>query len=305
MSTPQFISINKTLVPYDDARVHVLSPTVKYGALVFEGLRAYWNAEQEQLYVIKLQEHFERFHNSVKAMRFDAKYSTEELTGIVLDLLRANEVRSDVHLRVAAYVEGSGLYDSTGPISLMCAAYGRGSGPLAAKTVSAGVVSWRRISDAATPPRLKVAANYHNARLGSLEAKINGYDEAIFLTSQGRVAEGAGSCLAIVRDGRLITPSKTEGILESVTRQAVLDIARDLGVATEERPVDRSELYFAEEAFFCGTGVEIAPVTSIDKLPVGDGQIGEVTRNIWDRYEASARGVGGHGPDWRTPVYPR
>lgn len=164
MSAPKYISVNRELVPYDEARVHLLAPTVKYGALVFEGLRAYWNAEEEQLHVIKLPEHFARFHKTIKAMRFDARYTDEELTETVLELLRANEVRSDVHLRVAAYVEGSGLYDATGPISLMCAAYGRGSGPLEGKAVSAGVTSWRRIGDAATPPRLKVAANYHNAR---------------------------------------------------------------------------------------------------------------------------------------------
>ena len=299
---PAYIWMNGSLVPYDEAKVHVLTPALKYGALVFEGLRAYWNAEQEQLYVLKLPQHLARFHLTIRAMRFDASYTDAELTGIVLETLRCNKVKSDVHLRIAAYVEGSGLYESAGPIGLMCAAYGRGSGPLESKTVTAGVTSWRRIHDSAFPPRLKVAANYHNARLGVMEAQANGYDEAIFLTQAGSVAEGGGSCFAMVRDGILVTPSKTEGILESVTRQAILDLACEMDIPCEERRIDRSELYFCEEAFFCGTGVEIAPITSIDRIDVGTGEIGPITRKLWAAYEARARGA---SEAWVTPIYER
>lgn len=305
MNQPDYITINGDLVPYADAKVHVLTPTVKYGALVFEGLRAYWNADHKQLYVLKLAEHLSRFHSTIRAMRFDARYSDAELTQTVLNTLSANTVQSDVHLRLAAYVEGAALYNAKGPISLMCAAYGRGSGALDDKAVSAGVVSWRRIGDTAMPPRLKVAANYHNARLGSLEAEANGYHEAIFLTGAGHLAEGAGSCLMMVRDGVLTTPRRTDGILESVTRRAILDIARALGIETEERAIDRSELYFASEVFFCGTGVEITPVTSVDRIEIGDGTVGPVTRRLWSRYEANARGTGAEARDWCTAVYNR
>lgn len=297
---PKYIWMNGSLVPFEEAKVHVLTPAMKYGALIFEGLRAYWNAEEEQLYVLKLPEHLARFHHTLRAMRFDASYTDAELSDIVLETLRANKVRSDVHLRLAAYVEGDGLYQSSGPIGLMCAAYGRGSGPLESKVKKAGVTSWRRIHDSAFPPRLKVAANYHNARLGVMEAEANGYDEAIFLTQEGGVAEGGGSCLMVARDGVLVTPSKTEGILESVTRQAILDLAREIGIPCEERRIDRSELYFCTEAFFCGTGVEIAPITSIDRIDVGDGKIGPVTRELWAAYEMRAR-VQAHG--WALPVY--
>lgn len=297
---PEYIWMNGSLVPYEEAKVHVLTPAMKYGALVFEGLRAYWNAQEEQLYVLKLPEHLARFHLTMRAMRFDASYSDAELTDIVLETLRANKIKSDVHLRVAAYVDGGGLYQAPGPIGLMCAAYGRGSGPLESKAKTAGVTSWRRIHDSAFPPRLKVAANYHNARLGVMEAEANGYDEALFLTQAGSVAEGGGSCFGMVRDGKLVTPSKTEGILESVTRQAIIDLARQMGIPCEERRVDRSELYFCTEAFFCGTGVEIAPITSIDRIDVGNGEIGPVTRKLWDVYETRARGG---AQDWVTPVY--
>ena len=303
MTQPKFITVNGRLVPYAEASVHLLSPTVKFGALVFEGLRAYWNESEDQLYVFRLREHFRRFHYTVRAMRFDAAYTDEGLTAMVVELLRANDVRDDAHLRVAAYVDGSGLYDATGPISTMCAAYGRRSAPLEEKQSSAGVVSWRRISDASFPPRLKVAANYHNARLGSLEAQANGYDEAIFLTDSGHVAEGSSACLLMVRDGALVSPAITEGILESVTRATLLEIAAEMGVPTVERTVDRTELYFAEEVFLCGTAAEVKPVTSIDRIPVGDGEIGRVTRQLWERYESLVRGKSPDRAEWRTAVY--
>lgn len=304
MTKPRYVSVNHKLVPYDEAQVHLLSPCVKYGALVFEGLRAYWNEEQKQLFVFRMKDHFARFHSTIRAMRFDVAYTDEQLVDGVVELLRANEVRDDVHLRTAAYVEGDGLYDSTGPISLMCAAYGRRSGPLESKKTTACITSWRRIDDTSMPPRLKVAANYHNARLGSLEAKMNGFDEPIYLTQQGHVAEGAGSCLMIVRDGVLITPSVTQGILESITRRTILDIAVALGIPTDERPVDRTELYFAQEAFLCGTGVEILPIVSIDKLALGDGEIGPITQALWQRYEALVRGTTPDGTAFRSAVYP-
>jgi len=310
MTKPKYISVNGELVPYDEATVHLLSPAVKYGALVFEGLRAYWNSDNEELYVFRLAEHLERFHRTLRAMRFDVRYTDEALTDTVVGLLRANEVRDDVHLRIAAYVEGDGLYDSTGPIGLMCAAYGRRSGTLETKLTRAGVVSWRRIDDASMPPRLKVAANYHNARLGALEAHGHGYDEPIFLTAQGRVAEGAGSCLMLVRDGQLLTPSVTEGILESVTRRTLLGMASELGIEVVERAVDRTELYFCDEAFFCGTGVEILPVVEIDGQPLGAGsgtddsdRVGEITRQLWTRYHDCVRGVSDENAEWRTAVY--
>ena len=302
MSEPAFIGVNGELVPYAEAKTHLLTPAVKYGALVFEGLRAYWNADAGELYVFRLAEHFERFHRTLKAVRFDTSYSDEQLTGMVQQVLRANEVRDDVHLRVSAYIEGSGLYDATGPVSIMCASYGRASGPLETKLTKAGVVSWRRIGDASMPPRLKVAANYHNARLAALEAKAHGYHEPILLTDNGHVAEGAGSCLMIVRDGILLTPAVTDGILESVTRRTLIELAEAEGIPVAERRIDRTELYFCDEAFFCGTGVEMLPVASVDgqDLPYAPGP---VTQKLWAAYEAVVRGRTADHPQWRTAIW--
>lgn len=302
MDTPRYISVNNELVPYAEATTHLLTPAVKYGALVFEGLRAYWNADSDELYVFRLAEHFDRFRRTLRAVQFDADYSEDVLIGMVRQVLRANEVRDDVHLRVSAYVEGTGLYDAVGPVSIMCAAYGRASEPLESKLTEAGVVSWRRISDASMPPRLKVAANYHNARLGALEAKGHGYDEPIFLTDAGHIAEGAGSCLMIVRDGQLLTPAVTDGILESVTRRTLIDLARENGIPVVERHVDRTELYFCDEAFFCGTGVEILPMRSVDRAPLPEAP-GPITRTLWSSYEDVVRGRNAAHCEWLTTVY--
>ena len=303
MPTPRYIHLNGRLVPWDDARIHVMTPCVKYGALVFEGLRAYWNDDERQLFVLKLGEHLRRFHQTVRVLRFDGTWSDDALTRGLIELLQANEVRQDVHMRISAWVDGDGLYDSTGPCGLMMAAYGRGSGALGEKVVTAGVTSWRRIDDTGMPPRLKVAANYHNSRLGTLEVRSNGYDEAIFLTQGGKVTEGAGACLVVVRDGVALTPPVTDGILESVTRRAVLGLLGELGIPTAERSIDRTELYFADEAFFCGTGVELQPIAAVDGLALGHAAPGPVTQALWHRYEAIVRGRVGDHANWRLAVY--
>ena len=302
MDKPKYISVNGELVPYAHATTHLLTPAVKYGALVFEGLRAYWNGEQEELYIFRLGAHLKRFTRTLRAVGFDAVYDTADLTEMAREVLKANEVRDDVHMRISAYIEGSGLYDARGPVSIMCAAYGRASGPIETKLTRASVVSWRRIADASMPPRLKVAANYHNARLGALEAKSRGFDEPIFLTEAGHIAEGAGSCMMMVRDGQLVTPAVTDGILESVTRRTLLELARDMALPFVERSIDRTELFFCDEVFFCGTGVEILPISCIDTLNFNTVP-GPVTAALWAEYERVVRGNTDAYEAWRTPVY--
>ena len=169
--------------------------------------------------------------------------------------------------------------------------------------MSLGVSSWQRLSDNASPPRIKCTANYHNARLTMLQAKADGYDGALMLTPQGKVSEAPIACFFMVRDGKLITPDKTSNILESITRDTIITRYKELtGFDVEERTVDRSELYFAEEAFLCGTGQEILPVTAIDKLPVGDGSVGPLTQQLRQDYFNIVRGVCDDHPEWRTPV---
>ena len=192
---------------------------------------------------------------------------------------------------------------TTGPVGFTAAAMPRKKQAFAETGMSLGVSSWQRLSDNASPPRIKCTANYHNARLTMLQAKSDGYDGALMLTSDGKVSEAPIACFFMVRNGQLITPDKTSNILESITRETIITRYKELtGNAVEERVVDRSELYFAEEAFLCGTGQEILPVTSIDRLPVGDGVVGPLTSQLRQDYFDIVRGVSEEHPEWRTVI---
>ena len=302
----KYINMDGDLVAYDQARVHVSSPAVRFGAHIFEGIRGYWNADLEELFVFRLDEHLERLRSGMKVMRFDRVPALEALRGQVLDTIRANEHRGDIGIRLSAYVVGEGFIDAAGPISLMCATDDSPPRSLEAHSVQAMVTSWQRISDQAMPARLKCAANYQNSRLGLMQARSAGFDEAIFLTSDGKVAEGAGACLFMIRNGRAVTPPATAGILESVTRDTMLcRFEERTGGPVDVRVIDRSELYMAEELFFCGSTYEVSPIVGLDHIEIADGRIGPQTTAAWDDYERLIRGVDSSHAPWRTPVYGR
>lgn len=300
----KYISLDGELVPSDEAKIHVFTPAVRFGANVFEGIRAYWNDDADELYVFRLTEHLERMRHGMKVMRYDRIPSVAELEKTVLDCIRANEHRGDIGIRLSAYVVGDGFIDAAGPISLMCGTEAGAAKAIEDKKLRAMVTSWQRISDNAMPGRLKCAANYQNGRLGLLQARDAGFDEAIFLTPEGKVAEGAGACIFMVRDGRPATPPITAGILESVTRDTMLTLFADkIGQPAIERQIDRTELYMAEELFFCGSAYEVHPIVDVDGISVGEGEVGPVSASIWDHYEALVRGQVPDHPEWRTPVY--
>lgn len=305
MPTPRYLYLNGELVPYGEARIHAQSAAVKYGASVFEGLRAYWNPRHEQLYVFRLQEHIDRLLQSMRMMRMEHTFTREQIAASILEVLRANEYREDVHIRQTAYVEADGGMDATGPVGLAVGARTRDGVPRAG--IAACVSSWMRIADGSMPPRIKCSANYQNGRLATLEAKMNGYDGALLLNARGKVAEAPGACCFVVRRGQPITPPVTSDILESVTRATLLELCRrELGLDPAEREIDRTELYIADEAFLCGSGWEITPVLSIDRLALGDGaRPGPVTQAIRDCYFAVVRGEQPAYRGWLTPVHGR
>ena len=304
MGKEQLISFDGELVPAAEAKINVLTPAVRFAAHVFEGIRAYWSGEHEELYVFRLTEHLERLQNGMKVMRYERIPTLEEMAAQVLDCIRANGHRHDIGIRLSAYVLGEGFMDARGPISLMCATEPGAKKTLAEKKISTMISSWRRIDDNAMPGRLKSAANYQNGRLGLMQARDAGYDEAIFLTHDGKVSEGAGACIYMIRHGQPTTPPVTAGILESVTRDTLMHLFREkCGLETVERPIDRTELYIAEEVFFCGSAYEIHPITSIDDIQVADGEIGPLTAAAWEHYEALVRGAAPDHAEWRTPVY--
>jgi branched-chain amino acid aminotransferase len=305
MWQPRLIMMDGELMPFADARLHPLSLAVTYATTVFEGLRAYRHPDTGAFAIFRLAEHVRRLQVGMKVMRFERSYDTEYLRECLSRLITANEPDDDVYVRLLVYIAGQGLMATTGPVGFTAAAMPRERSKHADTGLSVGVSSWSRLSDNASPPRIKATANYHNARLTQLQARADGYDGALMLTPGGKVSEAPIACFFMVRDGRLITPSLTSNVLESITRDTVLTLHRELtGEAAEQREVDRSELYFAEEAFLCGTGQEILPVTSIDRMPVGDGRPGAVTRQLMQRYFDIVRGRVPDHAEWRTPVSP-
>jgi len=303
MWEPKQIMMNGELLPFEDARLHPLSLAVTYATTVFEGVRAYQIPDAGTFAFFRLAEHVRRLQAGMKLMRFEQIYDVEYLQDCLTRLVQANEPDSDVYIRLLVYVEGTGLLKTCGPVGFTAAAMPRKKPTFADTGMSLGVSSWQRLSDNASPPRIKCTANYHNARLTMLQAKSDGYDGALMLTSDGKVSEAPIACFFMVRDGQLITPDKTSNILESITRETIITRYKELtGNAVEERVIDRSELYFAEEAFLCGTGQEILPVTSIDRLPVGDGVVGPLTSQLRQDYFDIVRGVSTEHPEWRTSI---
>jgi branched-chain amino acid aminotransferase len=291
-------------VPLADAKVSIATHALQYGTGVFEGIRAYWNPAHEQLYAFRLREHFERMARSVKIMRITLPGDPGSLSEITLELLRKNGFKSDVYVRPLAFkaarsvkVALEGLRDGFGMYSFPLGAY-LPTGGLAARTAS-----WRRTSDDAIPARGKITGAYINTALAVDEAHDYEADEAIFLTADGHVSEGGGANLFMVRDGALVTPPVTDDILEGITRDSILQLAAELGILVEERQVDRTELYVAEEVFFCGTGAQVAPCVKIDGREIGDGQIGPIAKKIGDLYFGIARGDDKRHSEWRTAVY--
>jgi branched-chain amino acid aminotransferase len=297
------IWIDGKLLPQAEAVLPVNTAAVFYATNVFEGLRAYWNDADEELYCFRLAEHFARFRESMKMMRFTIPYSDDELYGIVREVLTGNNVREDLHMHMVAYVAGNGL-NATSPTGLYII-------PRRRHRVAEGVglrccvSSWTRTSDNAIPIRLKSGSNYQNGRLATLQAEADGYDQPIFLNKEGHVAEGTGATFFMVRKGRLVTPPLTDDILESITRSTIIEQLYPglFGMEVVERQIDRTELYVADEAFFCGSGYEISPITSIDQFPLGDGQVGPVASALSRAYMDVVRGVDKRFEEWRTPTY--
>src|SRR5213083_3233331 len=297
------IWMNGRLVLQAEAVLPVNSAAVFYATNVFEGLRAYWNERDGELYGFRLADHFARLRESMKMMRFSVPYSDDELFEAVRAVLAGNEVQEDVHMHLVAYVGGAGL-DATSPTGLYINPRRR-QRVTEGKGVSACVSSWTRTSDNAIPIRLKCGANYQNGRLAVLQAKADGYDAPILLNQQGHVAEGTGATFFMVRKGRLVTPPVTADILESITRATLIEeiCPTALGLDVVEREIDRTELYVADEAFFCGSGYEITPIVSIDRFPLGDGEVGVLTRRMLRAYMDVVRGIDKRYSEWRTATY--
>ncbi len=303
-----YIWRNGDIIPWKEATIHVNSVGHASVAGVFEGIKGYWNEKEEQLYIFRLSEHMQRFTQSIKMVRFSFDYRVSDLNKAVLDLMKANRYKRSVYIRPYIFQKGMVrelLQAVPGkPVETIIDSWPFQSYQDSSLPLNVGVSSWMRIADNVMPPRLKAFSNYHNGRLAAMEANVGGYDWPILLDSTGKVTEGPGACLLMVRNGKVIAPPITSGILESVTRDTVkILIEEELKIPFIERVVDRTELYLADEVFFVGTGWEIKPVASVDRITVKDGKVGEITSHIQDLYKKVVTGENPRYMKWLTPVY--
>ncbi len=302
----QTVYFNKQFVPLSEARVSIRTNALHYGSGVFEGIRAYWNAAEQQLFVFKLPEHYERMVNNCKVLKLKLDHDVKELCALTVDLLRRNQPKEDTYIRPIAYISSEGLGPKLLGYETGFAIYTIPLGEYIDTSVGikVGFSSWRRINDNTIPARCKVTGGYVNSALARTEAMEQGYDEALFLTQDGFVSEGSAENIFLVRNGGLITPDRSQDILEGITRDVLLTLCREeLGLPVIERQVGRTEVYIADEVFVCGTGAQVSPVIEVDRRPVGSGKMGPITARIQQLYFEVVKGNHAKYRHWCTPVY--
>ena len=300
--------MNGEIVPTTHGTISVRTHGFAYGTGCFEGIRGYWNEADQQVYLYRLREHYERLLNSCKILQIALPYTVNQLIDISIELVQRNGQRQDVYLRPVAYKSAQtiGVRLHGIPDDFIITSEPQGD-YVATTGMRCGVSSWRRIDDNAIPARAKICGAYVNSAFAKSEAMQNGFDEAIMLTHEGHVSEGSAENIFLVMNGELVTPAPTENILLGITRDSVIELARrELGRITREQQIDRTELYVADEIFMCGTGAQIAPVISVDHRPVGNGQVGPIASAIKQLYSDVTHGLlPDYRAQWCTPVYAR
>lgn len=301
----RLIWLGGEIMNVNDAKINVLSPTSQFGLNVFEGIRAYWNESKQQLYAFRLKDHLDRLKRSQKLLMIDDRYSYDELEKAFKDVIKANDYKEDLAVRMTVFVEGFGSWSSKSPVNMFVAPIPKAktNPEYNKKGLHCCISSWQRITDNSLSPRIKCGANYINSRMAQLEALRNGYDTTIFLNKDGKVSEGPGSCLFMVKDGVLITPQLTDSVLESITRDSLIQIAKDiLNIKVVERSIDRTELYTCDEAFLCGSAMEITPIYSVDHYEITN-EAGSLTNKLHKTYLQIVTSEISYKDEWLTGVY--
>ncbi len=301
----RFIWYKGEIVNVNEAKINILAPTAQFGLNVFEGIPCYWNDEGKQLYAFRLNDHYDRLLRSARLLQINCPYTKDDLKKALVDVVKANEYDENLSVRQTLFVDGFGSWGAADPVGMFVAPIPKGktSSEYNKKGLNCGVASWRRISDTTLSPRIKCGANYINSRVGQREALRNGYDTCIFLNDAGKVAEGPGSCFFMVVNGTLITPMLTDSVLESITRDTIIKLAEAADIPVVERTVDRTELYTCDEAFLCGSAMEVTSILSIDKYVVGNGETGHITSELHEAYLDAVKGKNMKLASWVTPIY--
>lgn len=298
--------MNGEFIPAEQGVISVRTHGFAYGTGCFEGIRGYWNEKDQQIYLFRLREHYERLLRSCKILQTFLPYTVEQLIDISIELVRRNDQRQDVYLRPVVYkadpIIGVRLHNLEDHLIITSEPFGN---YIDITGLRCGVSSWRRIDDNAVPARAKITGSYINSAFAKSEAMQNGFDEAIMLTHDGHVSEGSAENIFLLMNGEFVTPAPTENILLGITRDTVIELGRrEFGRITRERQIDRTELYVADEIFLCGTGAQIAPVIEVDHRPIGDGKVGPVSSALQQLYFDVARGrIPEYKLQWCTPVY--
>jgi branched-chain amino acid aminotransferase len=298
-----FVWFDGQYLKWEEAKVPIFVHALHYGTAVFEGIRAY--SSDDNLYIFRLKEHMERLHKSANVYSFTTRFSADELCKATAELIRKNSIRQSCYIRPLTFVGLHGIDlnvtknspTHTTIIIFPFAKYFKGDG------ISACISSWRRIDDQSIPPMAKASGNYLNSVLATQECRRNGYDESILLDRNGNVSEASGENIFVVRNGKLHTPQLADSILEGITRNTAITIAKELGYEVVERPISRTELYLADEIFLTGTAAEIIAITKIDGNIVGNGREGSITKSIRENYENIVTGKFEKFMGWLTPTW--
>jgi branched-chain amino acid aminotransferase len=302
---PSYAYFQRKIMPLEQANVNVMTHCIHYGTAVFEGIRANWNAKQQQTYIFRAKEHFERLARGCQVLNIKLPHTIDEMCKITVELVAKCGFQEDVYIRPLAYTStlalGVRLHNLDNDFLMFTFPWG----PYLDKDkVQCGVSSWRRPDDNVNPPQVKSTGIYINNALAKTEAIHNGYDEAIMLSPDGHVSEGSGENIFLIINSQLVTPAPYNNILLGITRNTVIEMAKnELGLETIERSIDRAELYNADECFLTGTAAHVTPVSEIDHRKVGNGEIGPVTAKIQEIYARVIRGESAKYLKWCLPVY--
>jgi branched-chain amino acid aminotransferase len=302
MTSERLVWVRGELRPASSALVPLLSPTAQFGLNVFEGIRAYWNTGESRLVVFRLKDHLRRLFESALLVGIQSPYSPAEIECAIIDTLRAAGYTEDLAVRVMLFVDGEGGWRTSEPVEMIISPIPQPRRKLTDPGQTACTSTWLRIADRSLPPRVKAGAHYMNGRYAHLEARRNGYDVPILLGTDGHVAEAAGACIMAISNGVVTTPPVYGSILVSITRDTLIELSGQLGLPVVERPIDRSELYVADELFLCGTAAEVTPLASLDRIRIGEGIAGPLSVAFLERYQRLAEGAVPSHRDWVTPL---